>query len=356
MVKCPRCGHQNLPSFSTCSGCGNPLAGGGPEARPGGPTAAPPAGGDDYVRLMAARGAAQRRTRSLWGVIVLVALVAGGVVWYRDYVQKQQRQAKLDFFERWADLEKRETGAFFNCVMASEVDMNLFSTADQVQQRVESAYFTQQKTFSDHLLTECVPKIERVRQAFAGLSNPPGEMAEGIAKYQAILPRLQTAIEEYAEKIKGRQSVKDVDQLIQEVGGVWHAGGAPSPEGIAFEKFMHCAVPGLARMKDTQEMLEYLADACYKKDPVAFMDRVRKECGPLLSAPDPRATPSKTWKLSQRFYEEDARQLQAWEGCGRRSRKGKKVEDLAAFLLAVGDYMEARVVVVKAARAIKDRV
>jgi len=76
--------------------------------------------------------------------------------------------------------------------MASEVDMNLFSNADQVQQRVESAYFTQQKTFSDHLLTECVPKIERVRQAFAGLGSPPDEMAEGIAKYQAILPRLQT--------------------------------------------------------------------------------------------------------------------------------------------------------------------
>jgi hypothetical protein len=118
---------------------------------------------------------------------------------------------------------------------------------------------------------------------------------------------------------------------------------------------MHCAVPGLAKMKDTQAMLEYLADTCYKKDPVAFMDRVRKECGPILANVDPKAKPSGTWKLSgQKFYEQDARQLQAWESCGRKSRKGKKAEDLATFLVALGDYMEARTGVVKVARAIKD--
>jgi hypothetical protein len=352
MVKCPRCGHDNLPSFPSCSRCGASLV-----ADP--PGAAPPAGGapvDEYARLMQTRAAAQRRTRTVYAIVAAAAVVAGGVVWYRDYAQKGKRQEKLDYFERWADLEKRETGAFFNCVMASEVDMNLFANADQVQQRVEAAYFTQQKTFSDHLLTECIPKIERTRQAFAGLHDAPAELAPALQKYQAALPKLQSSIEEYAEKIKGRQGVKDVDQLIQEMGSAWHAGGAPTPEAVAFEKFMHCAIPGLARMKDAQQMLEYLADACYKKDPVAFMDRVRKDCGPLLTANPGRPTPSRTWKLSQqRFYEQDARQLQAWEGCGRRSRKGKKTEDLASFLIAVGEYMEARVDVVKAAREIKDR-
>jgi len=31
--------------------------------------------------------------RAMYAVVALVALVAGGVVWYRDYAQKQQRQA-----------------------------------------------------------------------------------------------------------------------------------------------------------------------------------------------------------------------------------------------------------------------
>jgi hypothetical protein len=353
MVKCPRCGHQNLPNFPQCSSCGASLSG-----DPGLPPAfapAPVGGGDEYARLIASRAAATRRNRAIWAVVGLVALTAVGVVWFRDYNQKAGRQVKLDFFERWADLDKRETGAFYNCVMASEVDMNMFNTADQVQQRVESAYFTQQKTFSDHLLTECVPKIERTRQAFGGLHDAPAELAAPLAKYQAVLAKLQSGIEEYAEKIKGRQGTKDVDQLIQDAGGAWHA-GARTPDAIAFEKFMHCAVPGLAKMKDVQQMLEYLADVCYKKDPVAFMERVRKDCGPLLTTPDPRATPSKTWKLSQqRFFEQDARQMQAWEGCGKRSRKGKKSEDLASFLVGVGEYMEARTEMVKAARSIKDQ-
>jgi hypothetical protein len=350
MVQCPRCGHQNLPSFPNCSRCGASF-GAGADLPPGVTPAA-----DEYTRLMASRLAAARRNRTIYALVAVVALVGGGVIWYRDFAQKGQRQEKLDFFERWADFEKREAGAFFNCVMASEVDMNLFANADQVQQRVEAAYFTQQKSFSDHLLTECIPKIERARQAFAGLREPPPELAEAMQKYEVVLPKLQSSIEEYAEKIKGRQTTKDLDQVIQEAGSAWHAGGAPTPEAVAFERFMHCAVPGLAKMKDTQQMLEYLADACYKKDPVVFMDRVRKDCGPLLTSSDGRTTPSKTWKLTQqRFYEEDARQMQAWDGCGRKARKGKKSVDLAAFLLAVGDYMEARVAVVKAARAIKDR-
>jgi hypothetical protein len=357
MVKCPRCGHQNLPSFATCSRCGTNLGGAGPDARlPPQAMGAPP-GGDEYARLMASRAAAGRRNRGIYGIVLIAALGAGGFVWYRDYSQKKGRQDKLDAFERWAELDKRETGAFFSCVMASEVDMNLVQNAGQIQQRVESAYFTQQKTFSDHLLTECVPKIERARQAFGGLREIPPEFAAPVQKYTEVLPKLQSSIEDYAEKIKGRQSVKDVDQLVQDYGGVWHSGGAPTAESVAFEKFMHCAVPGLAKMKDTQEMLEFLADACYKKDPVAFMDRVRKDCGPILSSvtAGAKAVPSATWKLTQKkFYEEEARQLRAWESCGKRSRKGKKAEELSSFLVATGEYMEVRTGVVKTAREIKD--
>jgi hypothetical protein len=110
-------------------------------------------------------------------------------------------------------------------------------------------------------------------------------------------------------------------------------------------------------MKDAQVLLEFLADQCFKKDPVAFMDKVRADCGNLLNVADkeakvnPKSVP--TWKTTHKlFFEEDARQLQAWESCGKRSRKGKKKEDLENFLLAVNDYMAARVGVASAAREI----
>jgi hypothetical protein len=80
---------------------------------------------------------------------------------------------------------------------------------------------------------------------------------------------------------------------------------------------------------------------------------VRKDCGSLLEKVDAKAAPSKTYKLSQKkFYEQDARQLQAWDSCARRARKGKKVEDMGELLGAVGDYMKARYEVKKAAQAL----
>jgi hypothetical protein len=92
-----------------------------------------------------------------------------------------------------------------------------------------------------------------------------------------------------------------------------------------------------------------------------FMDRVRKDCGPLLVVADkeakvnPKSVP--TWKQSHKeggILEAEMRQLQAWESCGKRSRKGKKKEDLEQFLLAVNDYMKARSDVAKAARDLQE--
>jgi len=254
--------------------------------------------------------------------------------------RKAAAQQKLDYAAQFVELEKRETGAFWNCVMASEVDVGMFQKAEQFQQRIESAYFTQQKTFSDYLTTECVPKIERARQAFGGLRDAPAELAGPIDKYRETLPKLQAGLEDYAENIKKRGSVKDVDQLIQ-------------------EKFLYCAIPGLAKLKDAQALLEFLREQCYSKDPVAFMDKVRADCGGLLNVADkeakvnPKSVP--TWKTTHKqLFEEEARQLQAWESCGKKSRKGKKKEDLENFLLTVNDYMAARAGVASAARSIQE--
>src|SRR5262249_47738859 len=124
----------------------------------------------------------------------------------------------------------------------------------------------------------------------------------------------------------------------------------PTAESVTFEKFMVCAIPDLDKKEDIQALLEFMADTC-KKDPVSFMTRVRTECGALVQKVNKAAKPSKTFKANaEKFYEEDQRQLQAWEWCGKKSRKGKKVLDLEAFLTAAGDYIEARGEVVKTAR------
>jgi hypothetical protein len=303
---------------------------------------APPPGMDEYQRLMAARAGQQRRNRFLIGLVVIGAVGFGAYRMIEDRKAKAAAMEKLKFGERYVELEKGETGAFWNCITSGEIDVGMFQSTDQIQQRIESAYFTQQKTFSDHLLTECVPKIERARQSFSSFagSDIPAEFKGALDKYVAVLPKLQSGIETYAEKIKNRGQVKDVDQLIQETGNAFHGSVDPSPED-------------LDKKKDVQELLEFLADSCYKKDAVAFMTGVREKCGPLITGVDKqaKATASKTWKATmKKFYEEDARQLRAWEDCGRKSRKGKKALDLEDFLIASGDYMEARTGVVQTVR------
>ena len=354
MVSCAKCGHQNLPSSSTCSKCGAPLP--APVA-PVGPPVIDSV--DEYARLMAVREAARKRNRMIIVSIVAVVVIALGYLQVKERNRKAAAQQKLDYAAQFVELEKRETGAFWNCVMASEVDVGMFQKAEQFQQRIESAYFTQQKTFSDYLTTECVPKIERARQAFGGLRDAPTELAGPIGKYTESLPKLQSGLEDYAEKIKARGTTKDTDQLIQELGTAWHTTPDITAETAAFEKFLYCAIPDLAKKKDAQEVLEFMSDACFKKDPVAFMDRIRKDCGPLLVVADKDAKVDAksvpTWKQSHKqFLEDEMRQLQAWESCGKKSRKGKKKEDLENFLNAVNDYMTSRSAVASAARGIAE--
>jgi hypothetical protein len=306
---------------------------------------------DEYQRLMAERAAAQKRKRLVFGVIIVAALGGGGYWWTTQKKKAAAAQAVLESGGQFAERDKQEMGAFWNCVMSSEVDIGNFQNADQIQQRIESAYFTQQKTFSDHLTTECVPKIERARGALGGLvSDMAPELKPSLEKYVASLPRLQTGIESYAEKVKGRSAVKDVDGSIQEVGAAFTA--EPTAESVAFEKFLVCAIPDLDKKKDIQGVLEFLADVC-KKDPVPFMTRVREQCGPIVQNVDKtgKPAPSKTFKANtKKFFEDEQRQLQAWEYCGKRSRKGKKQLDLEDFLTAAGDYMEARAELVQTAK------
>jgi hypothetical protein len=368
MLTCPKCKHSNFDGFAACSRCGAPLgaagggmpaghAGGGGPVGPGGVGGGGGAGMDEYQRLMAARAAAATRNRSIIVVVLLVVGGGGGFFWWKHRQKIGAAQVVLEAGGKFAERDKAEMGAFWNCVTSSEIDVGSFQSADQIQQRVESAYFTQQKTFSDHLTTECVPKIERARAALGPLATEvPAEMKAPLDKYLASLPKMQAGIESYAEKIKGRGATKDVNQVIQEVAGAFSPDA--TPESVAFEKFLVCAIPDLGKKKDMQEVLQFLADTC-KTDAVKFMTRVLEECGPLVQNIDKegKPSPSKTFKVNaKKFYDEEARQGAALEYCAKRSRKGKKVLDLEEFLTASGDYIESRAEVAQAAKETAARI
>src|SRR5260221_11630118 len=134
-----------------------------------------PPGMDEYQRLIADRAAAQKRKRAVFGVVLVAALGAGGYWWKQQREKALAAQGVLDAAGRFAERDKTEMGAFWSCAFGSDVDVGMLNSASQIQSKIESAYFTQQKTFSEHLTTECEPKMERARSAMGalGADMPP---------------------------------------------------------------------------------------------------------------------------------------------------------------------------------------
>ena len=252
--------------------------------------AAPGGGMDEYQRLMAERNAAAKKKRMVYGLIAVAGLCAVGYYVIGNRKKNEAAQKILDAGGRFAERDKMDMGAFWTCVMGTDTDVGMFQNVDQIQQRVESAYFTQQKTYSEHLTTECVPKLEGAKGSLSGMvTEMPDALRPPLDKYVAAIPKMQEGLESYAEKLKSRGATKDVDGSIQEVGGAFTTD--PTVESVAFEKFMVCAIPGLDKMKDIQGVLEFLAETC-KKDPVPFMTKVRADGGALVQNIDKDAKPA----------------------------------------------------------------
>jgi hypothetical protein len=106
-------------------------------------------------------------------------------------------------------------------------------------------------------------------------------------------------------------------------------------------------------------VLQYLFETCKKGDPVAFMGRVREQCGSLVTSVDKegKPSPSKTFKANiKRLADDPSRLADAFGDCAKWSRKGKKALDLEDFLTAAGDYMEARGELVQTAKETKAKI
>ena len=220
---------------------------------------------------------------------------------------------------RWAQ--------FWSCVFGSDTDVGMFQSGDQIQQRIESAYFTQQATYSEHLTTECVPKLEGARSRDARASRrtccralkPPLRQVRGGAAQDAGGARELRGEAEVARLGQGRRSEHSGGRRRVQRRRDAGVGGVREVPGVRRS-------PTSTRRRTSRRCSSSSPRTC-KKDPVPFMTRVRTECGALVQkrrqgrASRRRRRPSR--RTSKKFFEEDQRQLRASSDCGRWSRKGK---------------------------------
>jgi hypothetical protein len=258
--------------------------------------------------------------RRLFFILVAVALVAV-TAWM--LVNRQT--------PRWAEVERVDVAAAWQCLFNKDVDVGQLQNGQQVRRLLEAAHDGLKDEYPKHLLG-CLTHLGQARRV---LGTP---RATAGARYAASLEALEGALHLYAERLERLEPMEELDEEIVAHARAWYTDGDGRHAG--YERFLACAVPELQTLADDRALYDWLADRCFKHDPVRFMARVRKECGPLLE----QESPSPTLAQSRRKFHLGAEkpQIQSWESCSDIALEQQRLADARELVAASDAYLAAR--------------
>jgi hypothetical protein len=262
------------------------------------------------------------RSRLLYLPVALV-LVAAAIWW------SQARRAA-----RWARVETMAMPAVWECLFTKDVEVAQLANGQQVRRLFEAAHDGQKDDYPRHLTADCLPRLAEARRALGQPSNPAG------VQYGAALTALEQAVRLYAERLSRMPPIEELDEDIVSHAHSWYSDDGAQARHAGYERFLSCAVPELQSLADDRALYEYLADRCFKHDPVSFMNRVRSQCGPLLE----NGTPSPTLATTRHKFHhgEDSLQIQSWASCSDLAREQQRLADARELVAATDAYLAAR--------------
>lgn len=234
----------------------------------------------------------------------------------------------------WGAVERREVAAAWQCLFTKDVEVAELQNGQQVRRLLEVAHDGLKDDYPDHLREECLPRLAQARHALGDPRDPAA------ARYAAAVGALEVAVRLYADRLASMEPVEELDEEIVSHAHSWYADDDSRARHAGYERFLTCAVPELQTLADDKALYDYLADRCFKHDPVPFMVRVRKECGPLLE----EATPSPTLATSRRKFHRgaDSPQIQSWESCSDLAREQQRLGAAREVVAASDAYLAAR--------------
>jgi len=273
-------------------------------------------------------------------MIVVGVLVVGVGGFFVMKMMKRQDERKMHakVMEQFASLEKDDVGKFWTCVLGPNVDPGMFPDNLALSAKVTSQFGVEPKTYPNKVREECTPKAIDAAHKVTDI-KAPSEYDEGLKKYAQALKDLSSAFDAWSKIAPQQVAEMEMGKKLDSSGGAWHAfaGGKPTPEVINFDRFFHCAVPTLDTMKDGQAVVEFLFNSCKKPE---YVQRLNEECGKELIA-DPPGQPTKNWQAPIKKLGADDRDMQAFDDCMRKGRKGKRRDDLADVGKAWVAWLEA---------------
>jgi hypothetical protein len=303
---------------------------------PNAPAGSPPPGLDPNSDF-ALKKQGSKTPMIVAGVVVVGVL---GFFVVRSMQTQKTRELHAGVIKQFADIEKEEvTGKFWACLFGPSIDPAMFPNNLALSQRLDGAFAADPKNFPARVREECTPKALDAKHKIENMTAPP-EYAEPLKTYATSLQGLSDAFDAWAKVAPSHVAEKMVGQKVETSGAAWHAfqSGKPEPAVIAYDRFLHCAVPGLDKMKDGQALVEFLFNSC--KDP-KYLDRLQNECGKEITSEAILPAPTPGFKAVITKMQADDREQSAFDDCLRKARKLKRSDDSGDVGRAWVTYMDA---------------
>ena len=275
-------------------------------------------------------------------MIVVGLLLVGGVgfVMFRSMQQRKQKELHANVMKQFADVEKDEVvGKFWACLFGPGVDPGQFPNNLALSQRLEMSFTTDPKNYPTKVREDCTPKAIDARHKVESITAP-AEYEPAFKKYEASLTALSAAFDDWAKLAPTHMEERLSGQKVATDGAAWHAfaGGKPGADVIAYDRFFHCAISTVDKMKDGQAVVEYLYKQCKDQK---YLDHLSKDCVTEVTTEGVPQAPTPGFKATVGKLAGDDRELSAFDHCLHKSRANKRTDDSEAIGKAWKDYMDA---------------
>ena len=273
-------------------------------------------------------------------VIGVVAVAVIGFFTYRSMQTQKVREMHVAVMNQFQTIEKEDVvGKFWACLLGAGVDPGMFPNNLALSQRLEGAFSVDPKNYPTKVREECTPKAIDAKHKIEEM-KAPAEYDAPLKAYAKSLADLSAAFDSWAKVAPSHLAEREVGAKVGTFGAAWHsfAGGKPGPDVVAYDRFLHCAVPGVDKMKDGQALVEFLFKQC--KDP-KYLDTLQNTCAKEVMTDNPMAAPSAGFKTAVGKLAADDCELAAFDDCLRKSRKSKRSDDSEEVGRSWLAYMEA---------------
>ena len=287
-----------------------------------------------------------------WPVYLAIglAVVAGiGFLGVRIWQGQKNRKLHAEFMQRFADYEKDEVGGFWKCLFGKEGDGRRFTLPEQFAGQLDASLMVNAKDYPETVREQCVPKLTRAASRMKDLS-PPLEYTDVLERYNKALSGMANALAAWAENAPKRYKSRNEQKQIEDAGTAWSQVAnprKPEPAALTYEKYLQCAVPGVDKMKDADELLGFLASHCLVNAPKGwkvdkeFLSKVRETCIPEAASAQGLKPSSSFAAVQSKMAPEYERVSQAMDKCFKEAFRGARQDDAAGLGKTWLEYFNA---------------